>query len=121
MKKVILLAVMAMVFGNLVAQSNSYMNKNRAYIIAQDFVKSKLKYPKDADFYMDVVHESKSYGTCILLGKVDAKNAYGMTTRYVYKIWLSHNGKEWTDKYNWKFTKLIIEDSNTQQQSIFYK
>lgn len=121
MKKLFLVAIMAMFCSVIFAQTDSYKNKNRAFIIAQDFVKKKLNHPKEAKFYNDVVHETNGYSNCIVLGRVDAKNSFGVTTSYVYKIWLNHNGKEWTDINNWVFTKLIIENSNTEKQSVFYK
>lgn len=121
MRKFIILAVMTVFCFIVFSQTDSYKNKNRAYIIAQDFVKKKLNHPKDAKFYSDVVHETNGYSNCIVLGKVDARNSYGANTSYVYKIWLNHNGKEWTDINNWVFTKLIIENSDTQKQSVFYK
>lgn len=113
----VLLSMSVYVFG----QADSYKKIARAYIISQDFVKAKLNHPKDAKFYSDVVHEPGSYGSCVVLGKVDAKNSYGITTRYVYKIWLLHNGKEWTDKQNWSFTKLIIENAANKKQEVFYE
>ncbi|GHV27483.1 hypothetical protein FACS1894176_09440 [Bacteroidia bacterium] len=100
-------------------QSDSYTNKNRAYITAQDFVKQKLNYPKEAEFNSNVVHETDGYGKCIVLGKVTAKNAFGVRTEYVYKIWLSHNGGDWTTLSNWSYSKLIIEDTKTQKQTVF--
>jgi hypothetical protein len=119
MKKIVLLVFVACLSLSLFAQADAYQSKYKAYIIAQDFVKQKFKYPKEAKFDSNVVHETNGYEKCIVLGKVTAKNAFGVHTEYVYKIWLEHNGKEWTDLNNWTYTKLILEDSATGEQSVF--
>jgi hypothetical protein len=100
-------------------QSDAYKSKSKATIVAEGFVKEKLKYPKEVDFYGGTVHEENGYGKCIVLGKFTAKNSFAVKTEYVYKIWLSHNGKDWTGQSNWAYTKLILEDTGTGEQTIY--
>ncbi len=116
-KKLLLVLLLIPLFAH--SQTNVYQDKNKCYITAQDFVKSKLKFPKEAKFDRNVVHETNGYGNAIVLGKVTAKNALGIQTEYVYKIWISHNGGEWTDSRNWTMTKLILEDSSSKEQAVF--
>lgn len=117
MKK--LLFVLVAMMPLLVLGQDASTNKNRAYITAQEFVKQKLKFPKEADFNNSVVHETQGSGKCTVLGKVTAKNAFGVRTEYAYKIWLVHNGKDWTEQSNWRYTKLILEDTSTGKQQVF--
>jgi len=99
----------------------SYNNKNHAYIASQDYVKAYVKYPNTVEFLnTGVVHETDGYGKCIVLAKFTAKNAYGVESEYVYKIWLTDKGGDWTEKDTWECTKLLIENASTREQNIFY-
>lgn len=118
-KRLLFASILLLTLSPSFAQSDAYRDKSKCFITAQDFVKSKLKYPKEARFDRSVVHETNGVGSSILLGKVMAKNAIGIQTEYVYKIWLSHNGKDWTDSRNWSMTRLILEDSSTNEQTVF--
>lgn len=119
MKKVLLVLFVLVLNAGVFAQSNVYRDKSKCYITAQDFIKQKLKYPKEAKFDRNVVHETDGYGSAILLGKVTAKNAFGIQSEYVYKIWLDHNGKDWTELRNWTMKKLIMEDVSTGEQKVY--
>lgn len=119
MKKILLVLLTLVISINVFPQAESYKDKNICSIKAEHFVKQKLSYPKEAKFNRKIVHETDGYGSATVLGKVNTKNAYGVKIEYVYKIWLTHNGKEWTDNNNWEMKKLIIEDSSTKQQYVF--
>lgn len=43
-----------------------------------------------------------------------------MESEYVYKIWLTDKGGDWTDKDTWECTKLLIENATTKEQNTFY-
>lgn len=118
MKRILVLLVVTLSLGAY-SQNNTYLDKNKCYITAQDFVKMKLKFPKEAKFDKNVVHETNGYGSAIVLGKVTAKNGFGVMSEYVYKIWINHNGRDWTDIDNWSMERLILEDSSTKKQQVF--
>lgn len=118
MKKIILFLFVAFSLATY-SQNDVYKDETKCYIAAQDFVKAKFKYSKEVKFVGNFFHETNGYGNAIVLGKVIAKNAFGVRSEYVYKIWLNHNGLDWTDKKNWTMTKLIIEDSATGKQQVF--
>ena len=119
MKKIVLITALMCICILSFSQTDSYLKKFRCSIISEEIVRSKLKYPKEAKFNSDVVHETNGYGKAIVLRKFIAKNAYGVQSNYVYKIWLSHNGKDWTERNNWNYSKLIIENSDTGKQQVY--
>lgn len=119
MKKSFLIFITLIVaFSNLKSQTDSYSNGVRCKTISQDIVKENLKYPQEAKFSSSYVHEENGYGKCIVLGQVTAKNAFGVKSLYTYKIWMTHNGKEWSIRNNWELEKLILEDENKKQTII---
>lgn len=88
-------------------------------IISEDFVKSKLNFPLESKIVTSAhIHEVNG-NEAIIINKFNAKNAFGVTTEYVYKIWMSFNGGEWEDMYNWSYSKLIIENTSTGEQKVF--
>jgi|GEM_PF-4738828 hypothetical protein len=119
MKKsfLIFVSLFATIF-SLKSQSDSYKNEFRCKITAQDFVKENLKYPQEAKFSNSFVYEENGYSKCIILGQVTAKNAYGTKSLYTFKIWMTHNGNEWTDIKNWELERLILEDEEKKQTII---
>jgi hypothetical protein len=117
MKKVLLLCLLVTALG---MQAQDYASeKNKSYIIAKDFVKVKFQYPAEVKFDIDIIHEKVGYRKCTILGKLTAKNGFGVKSEYVYKIELAYKGGEWTDSENWTFSKIIIEDSATQKQQVY--
>ena len=88
-------------------------------IISEEFVKSKLNYPLESKFRTSThVHEVES-DQAIILNKFTTKNAFGVTSEYVYKIWMNFNGGEWEDINNWSYSKLIIENTATGEKQHF--
>lgn len=118
MKKIIIFVFTFATFAVGLAQTNTYKERSKCFIASQDFVKENLKYPQEATFSNSYVHEINGYGNCIIIGQVTAKNAFGVKILYTYKIWMTHNGKEWTDQRNWKYSKLILEDEQGKQSII---
>ena len=114
MKKVLLLAVMAIL---LISCNNTSKipildDGNKCAIMSEDFVKSKLKYPEETDFQTSsFVHEREGCAA-IILNRFTSKNGFGVTITYTYKIWLQFKGGEWNDINNWSYDKLIIEGSD---------
>jgi hypothetical protein len=99
----------------------SYNNKNHAYITSQNFVKEYVKYPNTVKFLnTSAVHETDGYGKCIVLAKFTAKNAYGIESEYIYKIWLTDKGGDWTENDKCECTKLLIENVGTGEKNILY-
>lgn len=109
MKKILFLFLLIFCFD--VAAQDYSKEKAKSFIIAQDFVKKQFKYPKETSFEtLTVKHEHLKPYTCTVLGKVTAKNAFGVKTEYIYKIWLQYLGGEWTDTKNWIQVKIILEE-----------
>jgi hypothetical protein len=95
---------------------SSSVTKNQVYIVLQDFIKDKLNHPTEAEFDRNIVYEIEASNRHIALGKVVAKNSFGIKTEYTYKIWLIYNGNDWTDKNSWTVEKIILENPNTGGQ-----
>lgn len=107
-----------LLFTLLVVSQNAYNDKGKCSIIARSFVEKNIKYPKESSFNSSTVHSTDGYGKAIVLGKFTAKNGFGVKSEYGYKIWLEHNGRDWSDVSNWKYSKLIIEDAVTGKQQV---
>lgn len=109
MKK-ILFVLMLMFSISAFAQDYS-KEKSKSFVIAQDFVKKQFKHPKETTFEkLTVKHEHIKPYHCTVLGKVTGKNAYGIKTEYIYKIWLQYLGGEWAEIKNWKQEKIVLEE-----------
>ena len=121
MRKVLFLLVTLALSVGVYAQSNTYKDGGKCSIASPDFVKEKLNYPKTAKFNKSHVHEENGYQKAIVIAKLTAKNAFGVESEYVYKIWMTHNGGDWTEKENWKMTKMILENASTGEQKIYTK
>lgn len=91
----------------------------RAGIASEDFVKARLKYPAEAEFEGDIRGESVSDSTFLVYQKFNAKNAFGVKSSYVYKVKMVYLGGDWTDRNNWTYSNMIIEDIATGEKSAF--
>lgn len=100
------------------SQSDSYKDRSKCIVISKDLVKENLKYPQEASFSKSFVHEENGFGKCIVLGEVTASNAFGVKTKYTFKVWMTHNGKEWTTRNNWEMERLILEDESGEQSIV---
>lgn len=98
--------------------SSTSVTKNQTFIALQDFIKEQLKHPKEANFDSNIVYEPQGGDKYVVLGKVSAKNSFGVTSEYTYKIWLKFKGQEWNDKDNWIAEKIMLENNSTQEQTI---
>ena len=85
-------------------------------IMSEDFVKATLTYPKESKFKTSSHSHEVEGGQAVVMNKFKKKNAFGVTSEHVYKIWMTFNGGEWNDINNWSYTKLIIENSSTGEQ-----
>jgi lipoprotein len=94
------------------------ISDSKVFVMSQDFVKAKIRYPKEAKFQSNFICEQKSDGSYNLLAKFTAKNAYGVTSEYVYKINLVYSGGDWSNRANWRCLSLILEDTSTGEQYI---
>ena len=90
-------------------------------VISEDFVKSVLNYPSTAKFpFGSQTATEESYGKYVILGEVNAKNAFGVQSEMVYKIWLEYKSGDWQSMDSWICEKLILEDRSTRKQSVFH-
>lgn len=115
MKRFFFLLFVGLLFGC----SSNKITDSKCFVMAQDFVKKRFSYPNEADFHYDYIFEVESEQNYIVLGKVTAKNAFGVKSDYVYKIWLSYLGGEWTSTTSWSSKKLIIENTVTREQFVY--
>lgn len=96
------------------SSSEEGANLNRAAIIAQDIIKSEFNSNCDFDD-MDIRGEETFVENRF---KVFQKfSADGQD--YVYKIFIQYNGGDWSDKNNWSYGTLTIENVLTGEQKIF--
>lgn len=107
-------------YSEMQANLSESVNLRKASIIAQDFVKSKLNYPLESDFD-DLGYSGEDLGNnrFKVLQKFTTKNAFGVTSEYIYKIFIQYHGGEWEDVNNWDYGQLIIENTATEEQKIF--
>lgn len=89
-------------------------NLNRAAIIAQDIIKSEFNTNCDFDD-MDIRGEETDVADRFKVYQkfsVDGQD-------YVYKIFIQYKGGDWSDKNNWTYGTLTIENVLTGEQKIF--
>ncbi len=91
-----------------------------AGIIADDFVKERLNFPAEAEFEWSYVGDVTSDSTFTVYNQFTAKNAFGVRSTYVYKAKMVYLGGEWTDINNWTYTLLLIENSSTRKQAMYF-
>ncbi len=86
-------------------------DKSKCIIASESFIKKNFNYPEETEFErMGVTHEYLGNEECTLLGKVVAKNAFGVKTAYIYKIWLKYKGGDWSDDNSWEQKKIVLEE-----------
>ena len=96
------------------SSSDEGANLNRAAIIAQDIIKSEFNTNCDFDD-MDVRGEETDVADRFKVYQkfsVDGQD-------YVYKIFIQYKGGDWSDKNNWIYGILTIENVLTGEQKIF--
>lgn len=104
---------------NLLYISEIIYDGTKCAIISEDFVKSKMMYPRETKFKTSThVHEVEG-NKAVVLNKFHSKNSFGVKVDYIYKIWMTHNGNDWTDINNWTMIKLVIESPSTGEQFTF--
>jgi hypothetical protein len=120
MKKLLIITVLFVAFVSCDTAPKNASNKITSYVMAQDMIRGKFRFPEEVKFdQRSLVHEASSPGQCVLTGFVTAKNALGITSRYIYEIWLTYSGGDWADSRNWSYSRLIIKDVATGKQETF--
>ena len=120
MKKILIIAVVLVASVSCNTAPKDASDKITSYVMAQDMIKEKFRFPEEVKFEQrDLIHEVDGPGECVLMGAVTAENAFGVRSRYIYKIWLIYSGGEWADSRNWSYSRLIIEDIATGKQETF--
>lgn len=99
-------------YDNIYHGGNDLANdKSKCIIASESFIKQNFNFPEETEFErFGVTHEYLGNKECTLLGKVVGKNAFGIKTAYIYKIWLKYKGGDWTDKNSWEQTKIVLEE-----------
>ena len=105
MKKIILsICLLTMLF-------SCGSNEPNPCLIAEDFIKTDLNYPKEASMSVfDCSKETNSDGSYTILTKISAKNSFGIEKEFIYKVTLSYNGGITTDIGNWTLIKMQSEE-----------
>ena len=83
---------------------------DKAFIIAKDFVKAKLKAPSSADFNDDYYWGSVFNDTYIIRSTVDAQNSFGAKLRNKWSVKLRFKGGEWTEASNWELINISLTE-----------
>lgn len=94
--------------------SNEGATLKRAAIIAQGIIESKFNSSCDFDD-MDIRGEETNFPDRF---KVYQRFSAGGQD-YVYKIFIQYKGGDWSDKNNWSYGTLTIENRATGEQKIF--
>lgn len=82
-------------------------------LMSEDFIKKELKFPNEAKFsILDCSSEKNADGSYTILRKVEAKNAFGMQSSYIYKVTMNYNGGIPTDIKNWSLVDMRSEEFN---------
>ena len=88
-------------------------DKDNCVVMAERFVKTRLKSPSSADFETRFVHEILPNGNARVTGKFYATNSFGAKILNTYQIVLSYHGSDyaddWANQNNWKVESLIIQ------------
>jgi len=78
-----------------------------SYVIAQDFVKTRLKFPKTADFPLLPVKTSyEGNGLYSVVGTVTASNAFGVESEYRWSASLRYKGSNASSLTSWELVEL---------------
>jgi hypothetical protein len=104
-----LLFVLIVIVGFIIytCSGDTKVSESEAWIIAKDYVESNLKAPSTADFSGEYSFKKEGENTFTIVSAVDAENVFGAKLRKPWRVKLTYNGGEWTDKNNW--TLLDIE------------
>lgn len=91
-------------------QITSVINsKSKCTVMAEEFIKNRLKNPRSAHFYGGVVHEPVNRNTVKLLGKFSATNDFGGEKETHYRIIMKFNGNDWSENRNWEIISIDFE------------
>lgn len=107
MKKHLFLALILFSAFSLSSCGNSSPNP---CLMSEDFIKSNLNYPADADFnFLDCHSTDNGNNEFTVLRKITAKNAFGVSKDYIYKVRLKFNGGVTVDENNWELIDMRSE------------
>lgn len=104
---------------SLVSISCDDSNKSsftRAAIISEEFVSPRMKFPAEVEYDGDYRGSETSTNEYDVFQKFTAKNSFGVKSSYIYKIHMIYKSGDWSDKNNWTYNSLIIEDVSSGEQ-----
>ena len=91
--------------------SESFFNSDLACVVSEDFIKLDLRYPSTADFSMfDCTADKNDDNSYTVLRKVGAKNAFGVSSEFIYKVKIGFVGGLDADINNWKLLSIRSEE-----------
>lgn len=93
------------------AEADLASHDTEAYVIAKEFVKTRLKYPEEADFpFTPTSSKHVGSGAYNVLGEVTAKNAFGVKSRYVWRALIKFNGGDDLNPKDWEVVALELKE-----------
>jgi len=81
-----------------------------AYIAAKDYVLTRVKYPKEADFPLTPTSSTHlGNGVYLVRGSVEAKNAFGVVSEYNWAVSLKYTGGSPSSSSSWTLVTIAME------------
>lgn len=79
-------------------------------IMVEEFIKQDLSNPNTLEHSVfDCNKESTGYNTWTVLTKISAKNAFGVSQEYIYKVVMKYKGGIDVDIKNWELISMRSE------------
>lgn len=83
---------------------------SEAYVAAQDYVLSRIKFPKEADFPVTPVSSTHvGNGVYVVRGTVEAKNAFGVVSEHPWVVSLKYTGGSAYSAQSWTLVTISID------------
>lgn len=117
MKKIFILITLII---SMISCEDNKPTLTRAGIISEEIVKNKMRYPAEVEFDGEYRGKEVAANEFEVYQKFTAKNAFGVRSSYVYKIHMVYISGEWEDAKNWTYIDLTIENTATNERSVYY-
>lgn len=93
---------------NEIKTPKSEVTNTRAWQIAKDMVRDKLKSPSTADFpWAEDGYRIEKDSIITIQGHVDSQNSFGAMIRMNFIIKMQYKGGDWADRWNWQELEFV--------------